>query len=177
MPPTFYVKNTVSYAIFYTLLVASSQVKISLFFGNDKIDSYPPGEDLRIRKILLIKRKLFEELKKDIEVFKTWLISLKKKETKSKPKVSLSSLPVLSEAEGTGQSRKQDKLKNDNQLKYQSIYLPTDIGYTRYGNLWRWRRVNKWVKEFIQENENMNKKTKLKEITQLCQNKSFIFPF
>ncbi|MBU1121424.1 MAG: hypothetical protein KKF54_01830, partial [Candidatus Omnitrophica bacterium] len=150
MPPTFYVKNTVSYAIFYTLLVASSQVKISLFFGNDKIDSYPPGEDLRIRKILLIKRKLFEELKKDIEVFKTWLISLKKKETKSKPKVSLSSLPVLSEAEGTGQSRKQDKLKNDNQLKYQSIYLPTDIGYTRYGNLWRWRRVNKWVKEFIQ---------------------------
>ena len=100
------------------------------FAGNGKIDRYPLQEMVKIRKILIIKKEIYEKIRAEAIVFKRWLTGLLPRQRKAR--------------------KKQVDCKTNNAktngTTYYRDYTPTNIWQTRESLFWQWRMVKEWDK-------------------------------
>ena len=98
--------------------------------GNGKIDRYPLEEMVSIRKILIIKKEIYEKIRVEAIVFKRWVTGLLPRQRKARKK------PIAWKTNNN----------KTNGNGYHREYVPTNIWQTRDSLFWKWRMVKEWDK-------------------------------
>ena len=106
--------------------------------GNGTIDRYPPLHEGKLRKILCIRKELFEKLKAALGEF-----GVGPKTASAKPKPPSRQKPPKTEPLGGSRN---DVLKTAKD-KCISSFEPSNILYTHSSDFWRLRNLDAWFKE------------------------------
>jgi hypothetical protein len=108
-----------------------SQVISRRIPGNDTIDRYPLPYEGKLRKILCIRKELFEKLCLETQEFLATKTAPKKTKVIAAEPKPLCDVPQENTLRHTGY-----------------VYTPTKIWATRYSELWQWQRVSEWWREY-----------------------------
>ena len=85
---------------------------------------------VKIRKILIIKKEIYEKIRAEAIVFKRWLTELLPRQRKAREK----------------QVECKTNNAKTNGTTYYRDYTPTNIWQTRESLFWQWRMVKEWDK-------------------------------
>jgi len=85
---------------------------------------------VKIRKILIIKKEIYEKIRAEAIVFKRWLTGLLPRQRKPREK----------------QVECKTTNAKTNGAAYYRNYTPTNIWHTRDSLFWKWRMVKEWDK-------------------------------
>jgi len=85
---------------------------------------------VKIRKILIIKKEIYEKIRAEVIILKRWLTGLLPRQKKARKKQIV---------------WKTDNAKTNGNGYYRD-YTPTNIWQTRDSLFWKWRMVKEWDK-------------------------------
>ncbi len=107
------------------------------FYGNGKIDRYPPLKELKVEKILIFTEKTLKILKREFAEFQKLFLKHPKKTRKDQP--------ILRIPNNETSQKAKKRIYHD--------YQPSHIWATRDSSYWQWRRVKEWFNQYNQDNK------------------------
>lgn len=114
---------------------------------------------IKLRKILRIKKEIYEKIKAEVIGFKRWIIGLLPRQRKAREK------PV--ECKTTAVTLNGDVHYRD--------YTPTRIGPTRDSRFWQWRRVEEWYNDMDDFMD--NRQDRMIDLSSFIRKKMFLKSF